>query len=75
MRERRRLARALQVGPLPQHAQLRPHEVDPVKILGAARDAYGLMYALLEQIPVSDLVDGLVEVLPRLSVRLKQRTS
>jgi predicted patatin/cPLA2 family phospholipase len=71
--ERRRAARALQVGLLPQHRPLPMHEIDPAKLLRAARDGYGSMYALLEQIPFADVLDGRVEVVPRLTVRLKER--
>jgi hypothetical protein len=49
------------------------HEMDPAKLLRAARDAYSSMYALLEQIPLADVLEGLVEVVPRLTVRLKER--
>jgi predicted patatin/cPLA2 family phospholipase len=73
--ERRRAARALQVGLLPQHAPLPMHEMDPAKLLRAARDAYGSMYALLEQIQLEDVLEGLVEVVPRLTVRLKVRAT
>ena len=73
--ERRRAARALQVGLLPQHTPVPMHEINPAKLLRAARDAYGTMYALLEQIPLPDVLDGLVEVMPRLTVRLKDRPS
>ena len=73
--ERRRAARALQVGLLPQHTPVPMHEINPAKLLRAARDAYGTMYALLEQIPLPDVLDGLVEVMPRLTVRLKGRPS
>jgi predicted patatin/cPLA2 family phospholipase len=71
--ERRRAARALQVGLLPQHTPLPMHEINPTKLLRAARDAYASMYALLEDIPLEDVLDGLVEVVPRLSVRLRER--
>jgi predicted patatin/cPLA2 family phospholipase len=73
--ERRREARALQVGLLPQHAALPMHEMDPAKLLRAARDAYGSMYAMLEKIPLTDVLDGLVDVVPRLTVRLKVRAT
>ena len=73
--ERRRGARALQVGLLPQHTTVPMHEINPVKLLRAARDAYGSMYALLEQIPLDDVLGGLVEVVPRLTVRLKERAN
>ena len=73
--ERRRAAWALQVGLLPQHAPVPMSEMDPAKLLRAARDAYSSMYALLEQIPLVDVLDGLVEVVPRLTVRLKERAA
>jgi predicted patatin/cPLA2 family phospholipase len=71
--ERLRVARALQVGLLPKHTPVPMHEINPAKLLRAARDAYGSMYALLEEIPLADVLDGLVEVVPRLTVRLKER--
>ena len=73
--ERRRASRALQVGLLPQHTPVPMHEINPAKLLRAARDAYASMYALLEQIPLKDVLDGMVEVVPRLTVRLKDRPS
>ena len=51
------------------------HEIDPAKLLRAARDGYSSMYALLEQIPFADVLDGLVEVVPRLTVRLRERAT
>jgi predicted patatin/cPLA2 family phospholipase len=72
--ERQREARVLQIGPLPHHPQLAWNDVDPAKVFRAARYAYGAMYALLEQIPIEDVLDGLVEVVPRLSVRRRERS-
>jgi predicted patatin/cPLA2 family phospholipase len=71
--ERQREARVLQVGPLPSHPELVWNDINPTKVFRAARYAYGSMYALLEQIPIQDVLDGLVEVVPRLSVRRKKR--
>lgn len=66
--ERTRVSRAIEVGPLPSHARLMRHETDPNKVLRAARNAYAAMYALLEQVPLDDLLSGRIKVIPRLTV-------
>lgn len=63
----------LEVAPLPEHRTVTRHDINPARLLRAARDAYGCMYATLEGISRDDLLAGRLEVVPRLTVRRSGR--
>jgi predicted patatin/cPLA2 family phospholipase len=56
----------LEIAP-PMSGRVSRHEIDPFKLLTAARIAYGVMFAAAEGRSIQDLDDGSLQVIPRLT--------
>jgi predicted patatin/cPLA2 family phospholipase len=62
----KREASILEIAP-PMTGRVSRHEIDPFKLLTAARVSYGVMFATAEGRSIQDLDDGFLQVVPRLT--------
>jgi predicted patatin/cPLA2 family phospholipase len=56
------------IAPLPGTPDVKRHEIQPGKLIQAARSAYEVMYAALTGMPSSAITQGLVRAVPRFAI-------
>jgi predicted patatin/cPLA2 family phospholipase len=61
------------IAPLPGTPDVKRHEIQPGKLIQAARSAYEVMYAALTGMPSSSITQGLVRAVPRFAIAERDR--